>query len=108
MSKITRNITGTAVAGAFATAIATLASQSALAGPEETKAQMATGDFEMCYGISLAGENDCAAETAAHSCAGLSTVDYDGLSFKLVEVGTCTSIETPHGPGSLEPIDRPA
>lgn len=84
-----------------------------LASAMAAAAQMASietataGENVKCYGISLAGENDCAAETAAHSCAGLSTVDYDGLSFKLVEVGTCTSVETPHGPGSLEPIDRP-
>jgi uncharacterized membrane protein len=59
-----------------------------------------------CYGVSLKGQNDCAA--GAHSCAGTSTVDYDGQSFKLVPAGTCTQIETPLGPGSLEPIQRPA
>ena len=102
-------ITNVALAGAFATAIAGLAGQSAVAGPADTKAQMETGNFEMCYGISLAGENDCAAATADHSCAALSTVDYDGLSFKLVPVGECASVETPFGPGSLEPLDdRPA
>ena len=37
-----------------------------------------------------------------------STVDYDGQSFKLVPAGTCTQIETPLGPGSLSPIQRPA
>ncbi|MEQ8700484.1 MAG: DUF2282 domain-containing protein, partial [Bauldia litoralis] len=36
------------------------------------------------------------------------TVDYDGQSFKLVPAGTCTEMQTPEGPGSLEPIDRPA
>jgi uncharacterized membrane protein len=59
-----------------------------------------------CYGVSLKRQNDCAA--GAHSCAGTSTVDYDGQSFKLVPAGTCTQIETPFGPGSLEPIQRPA
>jgi uncharacterized membrane protein len=62
--------------------------------------------MEKCYGVSLKGQNDCAA--GAHSCAGTSTVDYDGQSFKLVPAGTCTSMETPLGPGSLTPIQRPA
>jgi uncharacterized membrane protein len=68
--------------------------------------QMATGNFDQCYGVAMAGENDCAA--GSHSCAGHSTVDYDGQSFKLVPAGTCASMETPFGPGSLEAIDRPA
>lgn len=61
---------------------------------------------EKCYGVALKGENDCAA--GDHSCAGHSTVDYDGQSFKMVPAGTCTEMETPHGPGSLEPVERPA
>lgn len=97
MSKITRNVTGVALAGAFATALAGLA-----ATPS------AAADQEKCYGVSLAGQNDCGAPPAEHSCAGHSTVDYDGYSFKLVPVGTCTSMETPLGPGSLEPIKRPS
>jgi len=97
MSKISRNITGVALAGAFATAMAGLVATPA-----------AAQDQEKCYGVSLKGQNDCNAEGAAHSCAGQSTVDYDGKSFKLVPAGTCTGMETPLGPGSLEPIDRPA
>ena len=31
-----------------------------------------------CYGISKAGENDCANAAGTHSCAGQATVDYDG------------------------------
>ena len=62
--------------------------------------------MEKCYGVSLKGQNDCAA--GAHSCAGTSTVDYDGQSFKLVPAGTCTTMETPLGPGSLTPIQRGA
>jgi uncharacterized membrane protein len=66
----------------------------------------AAEEMEKCYGVSLKGQNDCAA--GAHSCAGTSTVNYDGQSFKLVPAGTCTSMETPDGPGSLTPIDRGA
>lgn len=81
-----------ALAGAFAAALS-LASLPAAAADET----------EQCYGISKAGENDCAAADGS-SCAGQSTVDYDGQAWKLVKKGTCASIETPLGLGSLEPI----
>ena len=61
---------------------------------------------EKCYGISLAGQNDCAAG-AGTSCAGSSKIDYQGNAWKLVPAGTCTHIETPHGVGSLTPLSRP-
>lgn len=57
---------------------------------------------EKCYGVSLAGKNDCAAG-AGTSCAGTSRVDYQGNAWKLVKAGTCTKIQTPNGPGSLTP-----
>ena len=63
--------------------------------------------MEKCYGISLAGENDCAAGPGT-TCAGTSTVDYQGNAWTLVPAGTCEDIDTPHGPGSLTEIDRPA
>ena len=49
---------------------------------------------EKCYGISLAGENDCAAGPGT-TCAGTSTVDYQGNAWTLVDVGTCTEIDLP-------------
>ncbi len=58
--------------------------------------------MEKCYGVSLAGKNECAAG-AGTSCAGTSKVDYQGNSWKLVKAGTCTKIQTPKGPGSLSP-----
>lgn len=61
---------------------------------------------EKCYGISLAGQNDCAAG-AGTSCAGSAKIDYQGNAWKLVPTGTCTHIETPHGLGSLMPLSRP-
>jgi len=39
-----------------------------------------------------------------NNCKGHSTVDYDGESVKLVPKGTCTSMETPKGKGTLEPM----
>lgn len=57
---------------------------------------------EKCYGVALAGQNDCKAGPGT-SCAGTSTVDYQGDAWKLVPKGTCTSIQTPKGAGSLKP-----
>ena len=55
---------------------------------------------DKCYGISLAGKNDCKAG-AGTSCAGTSKADYQGNSWKYVPKGTCTTIKTPNGMGSL-------
>lgn len=57
---------------------------------------------EKCYGVSLAGQNDCAAG-AGTSCAATSTADYQGDAWTLVPKGTCTTIRTPKGFGSLKP-----
>lgn len=58
--------------------------------------------MEKCYGVALAGKNDCKAG-AGTSCAGTSQANYQGNAWKLVKAGTCTSIKTPKGPGSLTP-----
>ncbi|GAB5446271.1 BufA1 family periplasmic bufferin-type metallophore [Gymnodinialimonas sp.] len=49
---------------------------------------------EKCYGVSLAAENDCAAGPGT-TCAGTSTVDYQGNAWTFVAVGTCADIELP-------------
>lgn len=61
-----------------------------------------SGKVEPCFGTALKGHNDCYAG-AGTSCAGTSTVDYQGNVFKLVPKGTCTTISTPKGNGSLTP-----
>ncbi|MEM6382139.1 MAG: DUF2282 domain-containing protein [Pseudomonadota bacterium] len=43
---------------------------------------------EKCYGISIAGANDCAAGPGT-TCAGTSTVDYQGNAWTFVPTGTC-------------------
>ena len=83
-----------AIAGAMTTAIA------GLSAPAVQAAEM-----EKCYGISLKGQNDCAAGEGT-SCAGTSTIDYQGNAWKYVAKGTCTKIQTPKGPGSLTPKSR--
>lgn len=96
MSKVTFT-NSLAAAGAIATAL-TLASISAPAQAEDAS-------MEKCYGVALAGQNDCKAG-AGTSCAGSSKRDYQGNAWKLVPAGTCTSIETPKGMGSLTPVER--
>ena len=59
-------------------------------------------DTEKCYGVAKAGQNDCKAG-AGTSCAGTSKVDYQGDAWKMVKKGTCTTIKTPNGMGSLTP-----
>lgn len=57
--------------------------------------------MEKCYGVSMAGKNDCKAG-AGTTCAGTSKTDYQANSWKNVPAGTCTSIKTPNGHGTLE------
>lgn len=80
---------------------ATIAATIAIAVAMTAQAQ-AKAPTEKCYGISLAGKNDCKAG-AGTSCAGTSKVNYQGNAWKLVKAGTCTGIKTPKGPGSLAP-----
>lgn len=61
---------------------------------------------EKCFGVSLAGENDCAAGPGT-TCAGSSVVDYQGNAWTLVDSGTCETMELPDGRmGSLEALER--
>ena len=71
-----------AVAGAVAAALAA------------TTTTVSAQAKEKCYGVSLAGENDCAAGPGT-TCAGTSTVDYQGNAWTLVDAGTCESMELP-------------
>lgn len=80
-------------------------STSVVAGLAAAPAAAQKTETEKCYGVALAGKNDCAAGPGT-SCAGTSTRDYQGNAWKLVEKGTCTKIETPKGNGSLKPVDR--
>ncbi|MEP5631881.1 MAG: DUF2282 domain-containing protein [Tateyamaria sp.] len=89
-----------AIAGAVAAALAT----------QSTTQAQAAGK-EKCYGVSLAGENDCAAGPGT-TCAGTSVTDYQGNAWTLVNAGTCAEIELPamadgtQRTGSLLELDR--
>jgi uncharacterized membrane protein len=63
------------------------------------------GDRERCYGVALAGENDCRAG-AGTSCAGTSTVNFQGNAWTYAPAGTCQHIVTPEGQASLSELDR--
>jgi len=97
MSKTTNTLI---VAGAVAAALSATLSAPAAAQSKEK-----------CFGVSLAGDNDCAAGPGT-TCAGTSTVDYQGNAWTLVDAGTCADIELPamaNGEarmGSLEALER--
>ncbi|MGX5736006.1 BufA1 family periplasmic bufferin-type metallophore [Bosea thiooxidans] len=96
------NVSSAILAGAMATALASLAN----AGPltkAEADAATAAGK-EKCYGVALKGQNDCAAGPGT-TCQGSSTVDFQGNAWKFVQKGTCASIVVPNGKhGSLKPV----
>ena len=98
MNDQAKRMTGLAVACAFSAALSLVAAND--------KAAAAEGDQENCYGIAKKGENGCYAGPGT-SCAGTSTIDYQGNSWSLVPKGTCLTIELPGDrKGSLEPLDR--
>jgi uncharacterized membrane protein len=74
---------------------------------KETGDAIAAGKMEKCYGVALKGQSDCKAG-AGTTCAGTNKVDYQGDAYKVVPAGTCTTMQTPFGPGSLQPIKRPS
>ena len=108
-------LTGAAIAALSTHAAAKPNEQLAIAkdAPEAVKAAFAqwmkgespSGRKDKCYGIALAGENDCAAGGGT-SCEGTSTVDFQGNAWTHSPKGSCEFIVTPEGPGSLSALDR--
>src|ERR1700760_2020488 len=90
------------LAGALATALASVAP----AGPltkAEADAAVAAKKVK-CFGVALKGQNDCAAGPGT-TCQGTSTTDFQGNAWKFVARGTCANIELPGGKhGSLKPV----
>lgn len=99
-NRMSNTVKTLAVAGAVAAAFTAHATTAANAQAKEK-----------CYGVSLAGKNDCAAGPGT-TCAGTSKVDYQGNAWTLVDAGTCTEMELPamadgtERKGSLEALDR--
>ncbi|MGC8536363.1 MAG: DUF2282 domain-containing protein [Rhizomicrobium sp.] len=116
---MTNRVLKTLVVGTFAATIGSVAAVSAggmmsgnnmasmqkmmMAKREKTMQTLNTGKFQRCFGVALKGQNDCYAGPGT-TCAGTATINYQGNAFKLVPTGTCTSIKTPNGHGSLTPI----
>lgn len=66
---------------------------------EEWKAgKTLRGRKDKCYGIALAGENDCKAG-AGTSCEGTSTTDFQGNAWTYAPKKSCEFIVTPGQPG---------
>ena len=59
-----------------------------------TSALAQGGSKEKCFGVSLAGKNDCAAGPGT-TCAATSEVDYQGNAWTLVPAGTCLDQDLP-------------
>ncbi len=87
------------IAGALATAL------SGIAGMATAK------ENEKCFGVALAGQNDCAAGEGT-TCAGTSKVDYQGNAWKLVRRVPARRWNCPAGgdgmarKGSLTALER--
>lgn len=105
-SRLNGSIALAAAAGlAAACSGAADAPEAAEAGANTEEAALAdagAGEKEKCFGVSLAGKNDCAAGPGT-SCAGTSVIDYQGNAWTYVDAGSCESTERPDGSfGSLE------
>jgi uncharacterized membrane protein len=79
--------TRSAVSAAFASALALGLIGAATQSVAQDKPK------EKCYGISKAGQNDCANLAGTHSCAGQSKVDNDAGEWKYVAKGTCKNMK---------------
>lgn len=91
--------------------VKTLAAAAAVATAAASMATTASATNVKCFGVALVGENGCAAGPGT-SCAGSSTVDYQGNAWKIVAEGTCTTMELPAAAdgsartGALEALAR--
>jgi uncharacterized membrane protein len=92
----------TRTSAAFAAALALTLAAAAASADEKGSAPGTAAAMEKCYGVALAGKNDCKAG-AGTTCAGTAKADYQGNAWKYVKAGSCSAITTPKGTGSLSP-----
>lgn len=84
---------------------------SAVAAAVSAVSGAAQAENVKCYGVALAGENGCQAGPGT-TCAGSSTVDYQGNAWTLVPEGTCETMELPAQAdgtprmGAIEALER--
>jgi uncharacterized membrane protein len=91
MTRATPAPTPAALAAIVAAAVALVAAGGAAAQFRGVK----------CYGITKAGQNDCAHARGYHLCSGEALVDYDGGDWKLVK----SAAECEARSGSTKPFD---
>ena len=80
-----------------------LALGAALTVAQASASPAATDKTEKCFGVAMAGKNDCKAG-AGTTCAGTAKKDYAGNAWKHVPAGTCTTLvsrTSPTGHGQL-------
>lgn len=73
------------IAAAAASLLSTLLVAAPVAAQEKGK--------EKCYGVALAGQNDCASFSGLHSCAGQTKANNDIADWKYVAKGTCAGMK---------------
>jgi uncharacterized membrane protein len=71
----------------LAAALASVCATSAAAAEPSSESN---ADQEKCYGVSKAGQNDCA--TSVHGCASRAQADNDRAEWKYVAKGTCEKV----------------
>ena len=85
------NKTMTAVSLAFALGTALTVASTPVAAADGMAAK------DKCFGVALAGKNDCKAG-AGTTCAATSKIDYQGDAWSLVPKGTCDKTASPSSP----------
>lgn len=88
----TRKVALLSLAGALAGAVA-------LATAAQAQPKPPGAGQVKCYGIAMAGQNDCANAAGTHSCAGQSGLTYDGGDWKAAKADECEAMG-----GALEPF----
>jgi len=81
----------TAVSLAFALGTALTVASTPVAAADGMAAK------DKCFGVALAGKNDCKAG-AGTTCAATSKIDYKGNAWSLVPKGTCDKTASPSSP----------
>ena len=89
--------TNATIAGSLAAALTMIATP-AFAAPKPPQPTM-----DKCFGIALKGDNDCAAG-AGTTCAGTAAPTIKAMPGSTSPRAPATTIKTPKGTGSLEPI----
>lgn len=81
--------------------LSTLTLAAAITGAVAMAAAPVKAEDGKCYGISKAGENNCADAAGTHGCQGHAASDYSGQDWKLASEEDCAA----HGGSFGEPFE---